>query len=458
MTIYSNTLIQLLEIAKNCGASAADAVLFENTNLSMSQRLGKPEGIERSENAAVGLRVFAAKSNGEIGQAIVSSTDMGGNALLEIAQRAVAMARLAPADSDSCPAPDTFYPRNIPDLDLLDPVEPTPAWLLEQCALAEDSALSVPGITNSEGSDASYSRSRVSLAIAYDNKKNNNGVNFYESYEGSYFSTSVSVLAGTGTGMERDYDFTSARHRSDLSNPRDVGISAANRAILRLNPRKIASCRVAVVFDPRVSKSLLSILTSSISGTAIARGASFLKDSLNSPVFNKSISIIDNPHLLRGFASKPFDMEAVANKKLALVEDGILRTWLLDIRTANKLKLQTTGHASRGINSPPSPASTNVYMENGTVSRNELMADIKSGLYLTETFGMGINTITGDYSQGAAGFWIENGEIAYPVSEITIAGNLRDMFAHLTPANDLAFRYATNAPTVRVENMTVAGI
>lgn len=453
MSNNPNILIQLLEISKNCGADGADAVFFETTNISLSQRLGKPEGIERSENSAVGLRVFVQQKNGEIGQANVSSTDVGEDALLELGQRAVAMAKLTPADSDSTLASSSLYPKIIPDLDLLDTVEPTPIWLLEQCAITEDAARSVAGITNSEGADASYSRSRVSLAIMGEN-----GADFSGSYEGSCFSTSVSVLAGVGTGMERDYDFSSTRHRSDLKNPQEIGLSAANRALKRLNPRKVASCQAVVVFDPRVSKSLLSILTSSISGSAIARGSSFLKDSLNSKIFAGNIRIMDNPHFLRGLASKPFDMEGVANKKLALVEDGILRTWLLDIRTANKLKLQTTGHASRGLASPPSPSSTNVYMEAGTLSPSELMADIKSGLYLTETFGMGINTITGDYSQGAAGFWIENGEIAYPVSEITIAGNLRDMFTNLTPANDLTFRYSTNAPTIRVENMTVAGV
>ncbi len=453
MNLNSNIIIQLLEIAKSCGAASADTILFENTNLSISQRMGKPEGIERSESSAIGLRVFVTKNNGEIGQANVSSTDFSKNALLELSERAVAMAKLAPADSDSTLASTLFYPKTIPELDLLDKIEPTPIWLLEQCAEAEDSARSVAGITNSEGADASYSRSRVSLAIS-----GNNGENFSGSYEGSYFSTSVSVLAGEGTAMERDYDFTSARHRSDLKSSKEIGLSAANRAIARLNPRKVSSCQTPVVFDPRVSKSLVSILTSSISGNSIARGASFLKESLNKQIFADNISIIDNPHMLRGFASKPFDMEGVANKKMALIESGILQTWLLDIRTANKLKLQTTGHASRGISSPPSPSATNVYMEAGKLSPKELMADIKSGLYLTETFGMGINTVTGDYSQGAAGFWIENGEIAYPASEITIAGNLKDMFLMATPANDLTFRYSTNAPTVRVENMTVAGV
>ncbi|MEK6746395.1 MAG: metallopeptidase TldD-related protein [Pseudomonadota bacterium] len=453
MSLDSNILRQLLKTAHSCGADGADAIMLETTNLSISRRMNKPEGIERSENSAIGLRVFVGKSNGEIGQANVSSTDFEKNSLLELAQRAVAMAKIAPADMDSTLPPASLHPENSKNLDLVDPIEPSSDWLLEQCAIAEDTALSVVGITNSEGADASYSKSRITLAIS-----GYNGTEFIGDYEGSHFSISVSVLAGSGTTMERDYDFTSSRHRSDLGSAKDIGINAANRAIKRLNPRKVSSCQVPVVFDPRVSKSLLSILTGSISGVAIARGASFLKDSLNARIFTGGVRIIDDPHLLRGFSSRPFDMEGVANKKTALVEDGVLQTWLLDIRTANKLKMQTTGHASRGISSPPSPSSTNFYMEAGKLSPVELISDIKSGLYLTETFGMGINTITGDYSQGAAGFWIENGEIAYPVSEITIAGNLKDMFLGITPANDLTFRYSTNAPTLRVENMTIAGV
>lgn len=436
-------LQELLQLAKQNGADAADAIMVENTDLSMSQRMGKPEGVERSESAGVGLRVFVGQS-----QANVSSTDTSPDSLKELVQRAVSMARLAPPDADSKLATAELFPDFIPELDLVDRDEPTPQWLLEQCAVAEETALAQKGITNSEGANASYSRSRVSLATS-------NG--FAGSYEGSYFSLSVSVLAGSGTGMERDYDFTAARHRADLRLANEIGESAARRTIARLSPRKVASCQVPVIFDPRMSKSLVSILTGSISGSAIARGSSFLKDDMDKQIFASDVTICDDPHIIRALASRPFDMEGVANKKTTLVDGGVLKTWLLDMRTANKLGLKTTGHATRGMSSPPSPAATNAYMQAGKLSPKELMADIKNGLYLTETFGMGINTVTGDYSQGAAGFWIENGEIAYPVSEITIASNLRDMFLHLTPANDLSFRYSTNAPTIRVENMTIAG-
>jgi PmbA protein len=423
----SDKLSELLALAKSYGAEAADGLVVESTDINISQRMGNPEGIERSESSGLGLRVFV---NGS--QASVSSSDMGADALKEMASRAVAMARLAPADADSQLAPAELFPKEIKNLDLCDAGEPSPSWLLEQCKTAEDSARSVAGITNSEGADAGYSRLRYFLATS-------NG--FMGGYESSFFSLSVSVLAGEGTGMERDYDFSSTRFRADLRDAGEIGFSAANRAIKRLNPSKVTSCNVPVVFDPRVSKSLVSILTGSISGSSIARGASFLKDDMGKQIFAEGISIIDDPHRPRGFASKPFDMEGVANQKTALVAGGVLKTWLLDICTANKLGLKTTGHAARGLSSPPSPSATNAYMAAGKLSPKELISDIKSGLYLTETFGMGINTVTGDYSQGAAGFWIENGEIAYPVSEITIAGNLRDMFKNLCPASDLRGKY-----------------
>lgn len=443
-----DTLCWLLERARACGAEACDAVMFETTDMSTSRRLGKPEGLERSENKAVGLRAFIGQQ-----QAIVSSSDTHKDALEELAERAVSMARVTPPDADGTLAPESLYSKKDKDLELCDTQEPDVNWLAEQCKQAEEAALSVKGITNSEGADASFSKNRTSLAIS-----TGKSVSFAHSYPGSHFSVSISVLAGEGTGMERDYEYTTARHRSDLMSSTEVGLEASRRTLKRLNPRKAATCRVPVVFDPRVSRSLLSTLAGSISGSSIARGSSFLKDSMNTLVFPESVRIIDDPHMKRGLGSKPFDAEGVQNGKRSIIDKGVLTTWLLDMRSANKLKLTTTGHATRGIASPPSPSSTNLYMDKGTLSPAALIKDIKSGLYLTETFGMGVNTVTGDYSQGAAGFWIENGEIAYPVSEITIAGHLKEMFLHLTPANDLTFRYATNAPTVRIETMTVAGV
>ncbi len=446
MSSNLDSLCRLLKQARTLGADAADAVLFETVDLSVSERLGRAEGIERSESKGIGLRVFSGKK-----QASVSTTDTGEAALAELAARAVAMAKVSLPDPDSALAPPALHPKTIPDLDLFDAEEPSAQWLREQCKTCEDAARSVPGITNSEGADAHYSSSRVSLAIAGD------GIDFAQSYPTSHFSLSVSVVAGEGTGMERDYDFTSSHFRSDMAAPEVVGKEAAARALKRLNPRKVSSCNVPVIFDPRVSRSLLSTLAGAISGTSIARGSSFLKDSMGKTIFPENVTITDHPHIKRGLGSRPFDAEGVANRKMNLIENGVLRTWLLDVRTAHKLGLAPTGHATRGMGSPPSPSSSNLYMENGNVSPAELIAGIKNGFYLTETFGMGINTVTGDYSQGAAGFWIENGELAYPVSEITIAGRLSEMFASVIPANDLEFRYATNAPTLLIERMTVAG-
>jgi len=443
-----DTLSWLLDKARNFGADAADAVMFETVDASTSRRMRNPEGLERAESKALGLRTFVGSQ-----QAIVSGTDTHKDALTELAERAVAMARATPADPDSTLAPEHLLCREVGDLQLCDNNEPDAAWLSDQCKEAEDAALSVKGITNSEGADAHFSKSRTCLAIS-----NGKGVGFAQSYKSSHFSVSVSVLAGEGTGMERDYEFSSARHRTDLSSARDIGLEASRRTLKRLNPRKVNTCQVPVVFDPRVSRSLVNVLAGAISGGSIARGSSFLKDNLHQPIFADGVMIFDDPHMLRALGSKPFDGEGVKNSKRALIDRGVLTTWLLDMRTANKLKMTTTGHATRGIGAPPSPSCTNLYMDKGTLTPAALMKDIKSGLYVTETFGMGINTVTGDYSQGAAGFWIENGELAYPVSEITIAGQLRDMFRTLTPANDLIFRYPTNAPTVRVETMTIAGV
>jgi PmbA protein len=308
--------------------------------------------------------------------------------------------------------------------------------------------MAVPGVTNSEGGGASFGRSAVTLATSE---------GFFGSYAGTSHSVGVSVLSGEGTGMERDYESASARHSSDLDSSADIGKRAGERAVKRLNPRRVKSQSVPVVFDPRVSAGLLGHFAGAISGASIARGVSFLKEFMGKPVFAPGITIIDDPHRIRGQRSKPFDGEGVRNQKRAIIEDGVLTTWLLDCSSAKQLGLTSTGHAARGTGGPPSPSTTNFYMEAGKLSPDELMADIREGLYLTELMGMGVNGVTGDYSRGAAGFWIENGKIAYPVSEITIASNLKEMFRNLTPANDLVFRYGTNAPTLRVEGMTIAG-
>ena len=436
-------LHRLIATARRLGADAADAVLFEGVSISHARRLGKTEKLERSEGYDLGLRVFVGKR-----QAMVSSNDRGKPALDELADRALAMAKTVPEDPFCGLADPAELAQALPDLDICDPVEPAAEALIERAAAAEDAARAVKGVTNSEGAEAGWSRSHVVLAAS-------NG--FQGTYEGSGHSVSVSVLAGEGTGMERDYDFSSAVYASDLEDARLVGTRAGERAVKRLKPRKVASQKVPVIYDPRVSRGILGHLTGAISGPSIARGTSFLKDKLGERIFPKGITVVDDPHRRRGLRSKPFDGEGVANRRRAIVADGVLTSWLLDLRSARQLNLKSTGHASRGTSSPPSPSPSNLWLEAGGLSPPALMADIKQGFYVTELMGMGVNGITGDYSRGAAGYWIENGELAYPVSEVTVASNLKEMFLNMTAASDLEFRTGVDAPTIRIEGMTIAG-
>ena len=437
-------LTDLLGRAKRAGADDADAVYFESASLSVAQRLGQSEKLERSESRDLGLRVLIGKQ-----QAMVSSTDLGTKALDELVERAVAMARAAPEDPHCGIARPEQITTDGPELDICDPDEPSAESLIEVAAQAEDAARAVAGVTNSEGAEADWSRSSIALAAT-------NG--FAHGYAVSSHSLAASVLAGEGTAMERDYDFSTAVHRADLRSAEEIGRGAGERAVRRLGARKMETAQVPIVYDPRVSGGLVRHLAGAINGVAIARETSFLKDSMSQRVFAPGIAIIDDPHRLRGLRSKPFDAEGIANARRSLIEDGVLMSWILDLASSRKLGVETTGNAARGTASPPSPGATNLYMEPGEATPAELTADIDSGLYVTELIGMGINQITGDYSRGATGFWIENGEIAYPVSELTVAGNLKDMFANLTPANDLEFRRGTDAPTIRIEGMTVAGI
>lgn len=436
-------LSSLLDAAKKAGADAADALYVEGVSSSVSYRLGKLEDVERAESYDLGLRVFVGQK-----VAFISSTDFSHLALAGLPDRAVAMARLAPEDQFAGLAPKDRLAAVLPALDLEDPAEPSTDALIARARSVEGAALAVAGVTNSEGGGASFSRSAVALATS---------TGFYGRYAATSHSLGVAVLAGTGTGMERDYDHASARHASDLRDPAQIGKSAGEKAVKRLNPRAMKSQSVPVVFHPDEAAGLLGHFAGAISGSAIARGVSFLKDRMGQQVFASGIHIIDDPHRVRGLRSKPFDGEGVANTRRALIEDGKLTSWMLDCASARQLGLETTGHAARGTGGPPSPSSTNLYLEAGKQSVKELIADIKQGFYVTELMGMGVNGVTGDYSRGAAGFWIENGEIAFPVSEVTIAGNLKDMFARLTPASDLEFRHGVNAPTVRIEGMTLAG-
>lgn len=434
----------LVERALKAGADAAEAIVLEGQSLGVSWRLGKLEDVERSEGRDVGLRVFIGKR-----AATVSTTDLSERSLKPLIERVVAMARIAPEDPYAALAEKALLARDLPDLDIDDRAHvPTAEDLAKLSAEAEEAALAVKGVTNSGGAGASWGRSGIALVTSE---------GFSGSYSGTSFSVSCSVLAGEGTGMERDYDYSSTRHQSDLEAAGPIGRSAGERAVRRLNPRKVKSQSVPIIYDPRVSSGLVGHFAGAISGAAIARKTSFLQQSMGKRVFGTGISIVDDPHRARGLRSKPFDGEGVANRRFQLIDDGVLTTWLLDTASARQLGLTTTGHAARGTGGPPSPSTTNLYMEAGAISPEDLMADIADGLYITEMIGMGVNGVTGDYSRGASGFWIENGKLSYPVSEITVAGNLKDMFLHLTPANDLEFRQGTNAPTIRVEGMTIAG-
>ena len=443
MTDPLDFLDDLFARAKAAGADAADGHFLQSTSLSTSQRMGRREDLERSESLDMSLRVIIGRR-----QACVASSDLSPLAVEEIVARAVAMAKVVPEDPYCGLADAGRLATDLPELDLVDSHEPDAEELYGLAAAAEDAALAVPGVTNSEGGGAGWSRNAVTVATSH---------GFSGAYTGSSFSVSASVIAGEGTQMERDYDYSSVRHHADLRPPEEIGHEAGRRAVERLNPRQAATAEVPIVYDPRVSGGLIGHFSGAISGTSVARGTSFLKDKMGARVFADGIGIVDDPHRLRGLSSKPFDGEGVVNDALVLCRDGILQTWVMDSATARQLGLETSGRASRGGASPPHPSTTNLYMEAGALSPKDLMADIKSGFYVTELIGFGVNGVTGDYSRGAAGFWIEDGEIADPVSEMTVAGNLKDMFLNITPADDLEFRYRTNAPTLRLEGMTVAG-
>ena len=436
-------LHDVLGWAKAAGADAVDAIYVEGTQLSVSQRLGAREQLERSEGRDLGVRAFVGTR-----QAIVSSTDLGVAALKELAARAVAMARAVPEDPVCGLAPPELLARQWPDLDLDAGTEATVDLLADWCARAEDTARAVPGITNSEGAGAGWGRTRVALAAS-------NG--FAGTYSRASYSLSCSVLAGDGTSMERDYDWTSGVYVDQLEAPEKIGRTAGENAVKRLNPRRMKSTKAPVVYDRRVAGGLLGHLAGAINGRAIARKTSFLLDRLGQRIFKPGIRVVDDPHRKRESGSRPFDGEGLPTRRWNIIDDGVLTTWVLDLASARQLELTPTGHGSRGVSGPPGPSTSNLYLEPGSVSVDELIADIKAGLYVTELIGFGVNGVTGDYSRGAAGFWIENGKLAWPVSGVTVAGNLKDMFPNLTPANDLVFKGSVNAPTVRIDGMTIAG-
>lgn len=433
----------LLARARAAGADAADVMVVDSTSISVSCRLGRTETLERSESVEAGLRVFIGKR-----QALAASSDLSADGMTALVECASAMAREVPEDPFCGLAEAADVCRQFPELDSFDATERSAEQLLEAALAAEDAARAVPGITNSEGAEASWGRSAVAIAAS-------NG--FAAAYRRSWNSLSASVLATGEGGMERDYDYTAAVYAADLRAPEEVGRTAGERTMRRLNPRKAGSARVPVIYEPRASRSLVGHLAAAISGSAIARGTSFLKDRMGARLFAPGIQVIDDPLRPRGLKSRPVDHEGIATARLAVVDDGVLSSWLLDLRSARQLGLATTGHGLRGTSSPPSPGSSNLYLAPGPLSPGELIGQVTQGLYVTELIGFGLNPVTGDYSRGASGYWIENGELAYPVNEITIAGNLVDMFANLACADDLEFRYGTDAPTVRIDGMTVAG-
>ena len=442
MTDPLSALSDLIGKARAAGADQADAVLVSGTSLSVSVRQGKTEHLERSEGRDLGLRVFVGQR-----AAIVSSSSFDPAGFAALAERAVAMAKVVPEDRFTGLA-DTWAPAADLDLDVTDPFQPPPELLTERALQAEDAAFGVKGVTNSEGGEAGFSRNEIALVTS---------AGFAGRRAGTSHSISASVLAGSGTEMQRDHDYHSTVFFADLDPPSAIGHSAGERAVARLSPVKPKTGKMPVVFDPRVSGSMLGHFAGAISGASVARGVSFLKDKMGQRVFAEGIDIYDEPRRVRGLRSRVFDAEGTPTVNRALIQDGVLTTWLLDSRSARQLGLTSTGNAVRGTSGPPSPSASNLYLAKGVVTPAELMEDIAEGVYITEMIGMGVNGVTGDYSRGAAGFMIRDGALAEPVAEFTIAGNLIEMFLNLTPACDLRFRRGTDAPTVRIEGMTVAG-
>ena len=431
---------RLVEAARKAGADAADTICVRGISLGVEVRLGKIEETRRAEGDDFTLRVFVGKRSATVSANVLTDP-------AELAERAVAMAKVAPEDPYAGLADPDRLVRDIPDYDLLDPTIPSAAELTEAALALEDAARAVPGVTNSGGAAAGWSLGGLVLATSH---------GFAGSYLTSRFSQSGSAIAGEGTGMERDYEAETKVYWSELRPPAEIGRQAGERTVRRLNPQKVQTGTGTVVYDPRVSVGLVGHLAGAISGAAIARKTSFLRTKLGERIFGETIQIDDDPTRARGLSSHGFDGEGVACTPLQLVKDGVLQTWLLDSATARELGLVTNGRAARGGGNP-SPGSTNLTLRPGPDAPEKLIGAISYGVYVTELIGHGVNLLTGDYSRGAAGFVIRNGKVEEPVSEITIAGNVGDIFQRLVPASDLVYRFSVNAPTVVVEGLTIAG-
>ena len=433
----------LVERGIAAGATAADALYAADRSSNVQVRLGELEGVGRSEGEEIGLRLFAGQRS-----ATAASSDLSDEALALLVERCLAMAREAPEDPYAGLAPAELLNRGDPPfLDVVDPGEPRPQELRERALAAEDAARAIEGVSNSSGAGASASGSTIALATSG---------GFSGAYQTTSHGCSASVLAGEGATMQRDWAWHSARHLADLEPAETIGRRAGERAVSRLNPGRPKPGKYPVLFDPRVSSSLLGHLTGAISGASIARKTSFLQDKLGERIFADGVTIVDDPLRARGLRSRPFDGEGVRVARQALVADGVLKTWIADSASARQLGIAPTGHAARGVGGAPGASPSNLYIEPGIRSRAELLAACPEAVLIVELIGQGVNAVTGDYSRGAVGFMVRNGEIAEPVAEITIASNLIDMFATLEPGSDLEFRHGIDAPTILVPEMTVA--
>jgi PmbA protein len=436
----------LLDAAKKAGAGAADAIVVRAASVSIDVRAGALEQAERAEATDIGLRVLLGRR-----QAIVSASDSSAATIAMMAERAVAMAAEAPEDPYvglADPA-QLAQQRDATALELADPTpEPHPAELEADARTAEAAGLAVSGVSQVQSASATYGAQQMHMA-------GSNG------FSGGYSRTSRSIscvaIAGTGAGMERDYDGDGRSFQSDLRAAQDIGSLAGQRAVERLNARKPATGNYPVLFDERISASLIGHLVAAANGTSVARGSSWLMQSLGQPVLPDHLSLIEDPHRPRATGSRPFDGEGLPTRRRAIVEDGVLTGWTLDLASARKLEMTPTGNAARGTSGPPSPANWNLTLTQGDRSRADLLRDMGTGLLVTSMIGATINPTTGDYSRGAAGFWVENGEITWPVNEITIAGNLRDMLRRIVPANDAREYLSRVVPSLLIEGMTLAG-
>ena len=436
----ADLVARLVEAARRAGADAADAVAVRSRSTGVSVRLGKTENTGSSESDDVSLRVF-------VGGRVASVSANAASDATALAERAVAMARASPQDPHQRLADPSLLAREVADLDLFDATQVSPERLREDALAMEEAALAVVGVTNSGGAGASAGMGGLVLATSH---------GFLGHYMATRFSRSVSALAGEGTAMERDRDFSSRLHFADLDPAEAIGRKAGERAVGRLRPRKAATGPVTVVLDPRVARGVAGHLAAAINGASVARKTSFLRERMGEAVASSRITVTDEPLKPRGQSSRPFDGEGVAGKRLVMVERGVLKHWFLSTSAASELGLATNGRGVRAASSVV-PSSTNLAIEPGEQSPQALIGGLKSGFYVTEVFGQGVDMVTGDYSRGASGFWIENGELAYPVSEVTIASNLKDMFLNMVPGNDLDRNFGTAAPTLLIEGMILAG-